>query len=304
MPAVRRSAGLVWRSAPSAALAVGLLAGTASAASATPAMWEVSDADSKVFLFGSIHILPTGVVWRAPAFEAALKAAPEVYFETDVGPLGMFALTLKMVGLTVQSFGTSWVDGLTPEQRAKLLAAITPMGLDLQTVDRYPPWVTEGQIELGGASKANAGSGANDTQNGVDWTLEWELPKERKAFFETPGQQFDILAGNPQDVQIRQLFETIDATASPGDTLTALTAAWTKGDVDALTLQTTGGSPDDSAALDRLLFNRNRNWVPTIERLLDENRQDLIVVGAAHLAGPDSVLDLLAKAGFTVTRVQ
>ena len=53
-----------------------------------------------------------------------------------------------------------------------------------------------------------------------------------------------------------------------------------------------------------LVLNRNQNWVATIEGLLRDNHKDLIVVGAGHLAGPGSVIDLLAKAGFTVQRIQ
>ena len=80
--------------------------------------------------------------------------------------------------------------------------------------------------------------------------------------------------------------------------------AWTNGDVDMLASLTAPKSEAETAAIEMLLLQRNRNWMPTIERLLRENREDLIVVGAAHLAGAGSVLDLLEDAGYTVTRIQ
>ena len=60
----------------------------------------------------------------------------------------------------------------------------------------------------------------------------------------------------------------------------------------------------DETFTKNLLTNRNANWVTAIEGLLKDNHDDLIVVGAGHLAGDGSVVDLLAKAGFTVQRIQ
>jgi uncharacterized protein YbaP (TraB family) len=53
-----------------------------------------------------------------------------------------------------------------------------------------------------------------------------------------------------------------------------------------------------------MVRDRNAKWVTAITGLLADNHQDLIVVGAAHLSGDGSVIDLLGKAGFTVQRIQ
>ena len=286
-----------------AAAAGAVLLAAAAPALATPAMWTVSDADSKLYVFGSIHVLPPNTDWRTPAFDSALATAPEVYFETDIGPLGMAALAFKMITAEVAAAQHPWMAELSADQRQTLAAAIKPLGLDLDTAGRMPPWALEVQIGLGtGAAPASA-TAQSDLTHGVDSTLQWELPKERKAYLETPGQQFDLIAGEPIGVQIDQLFQTIATSGTTtGPTLDSLTTDWESGNVDALAFE--AKEPGDQQSLQRLLYDRNQNWVPQIERLLQENREDLIVVGAAHLAGPGSVLDLLAKAGYTVTRVQ
>ena len=76
------------------------------------------------------------------------------------------------------------------------------------------------------------------------------------------------------------------------------------GDVDGLARMVAPRNEAEQAAIELLLLQRNRNWMPAIKRLLAENREYLIVVGAAHLAGAGSVLDLLQAAGYTVTRIQ
>ena len=62
--------------------------------------------------------------------------------------------------------------------------------------------------------------------------------------------------------------------------------------------------PGDREFYDALFLNRNTNWVPQIEAMLDEPGNVLIAVGAGHLAGPDSVITMLESKGHTLTRVQ
>ena len=73
------------------------------------------------------------------------------------------------------------------------------------------------------------------------------------------------------------------------------------GDVDGLAM--VPKTPGEAAALDVLLVQRNRNWLPAIERMLADNQENLIVVGAGHLAGEDDLLDLLVDAGYSVIMV-
>jgi uncharacterized protein YbaP (TraB family) len=289
----------------------GIFALLALPAFAAPAMWEVSDADSKVVLFGSFHILPENTAWRTPLFDAALAQSKFVYFETDIGPLGMIALTIKMVGLAFQQ-RPSWVTELTPSQLQLLTDAIKPIGMSLEEVDLFPPWVTTLRLSMSPAIDPEGGSddGAPAKPaygDGVDSSLQWELPKERKAYLETATQQYDVLAAGSIEEQIddlMQLLSTGSDTAEQTEGLDALLAAWQAGDVDAIAATFTASEGDDPEDLDRILYDRNANWIPAIEALLASNEQDLIVVGAAHLAGERSVLDLLQQAGYTVARIQ
>jgi uncharacterized protein YbaP (TraB family) len=57
---------------------------------------------------------------------------------------------------------------------------------------------------------------------------------------------------------------------------------------------------DHPAIRDRLLIQRNKNWTSQIEALMKENKNVLVIVGAGHLVGPDSVVDLLKKKGLSV----
>jgi uncharacterized protein YbaP (TraB family) len=93
-----------------------------------------------------------------------------------------------------------------------------------------------------------------------------------------------------------------EAAPESANVLGDLVEAWIAGDVDGLTM--VAKTPAEAAALDVLLVQRNRNWLPMIEQMLKDNQENLIVVGAGHLAGEDDLLDLLVDAGYTVTRIQ
>src|SRR5688572_14622126 len=67
--------------APLAALALGGCATTAQHETNGPALWSVSDADTKIYLFGTIHLLPAGHEWRTPVIERAIAESDELVVE-------------------------------------------------------------------------------------------------------------------------------------------------------------------------------------------------------------------------------
>lgn len=275
-----------------------MIAATPVAASAAPAIWEVSDADSKVWLFGSVHVLPPDIAWRTPKLDDLVKQSEQVYFEADIGPLGQLAVVINGIRM---GFGQKidWVGTLTAEQKDKLTAAVTPLGLSVDQLGTFQPWLADAMIQ----EKVIETLGYTPSA-GVDVTLQAELPKERKAYFETVSSQLALLAADPVDVQVKRLLTTVDSVPTLPKEMTDMATAWSNGDVDTLGKQIAEDPTMDPSFTKSLVTDRNANWVTIIEGLLKDNHNDLIVVGAGHLAGDGSVVDLLAKAGFTVQRIQ
>jgi len=266
---------------------------------AAPAMWEASDGDSKIVLFGSVHMLPPELEWRTDLIDEAVANAPFVYFETDIGPRGIAALTMKMLGATLALAANPWTQSLTPEQTEKLAAALDGTGMTLESVGVLPPWIVAVQLSMGDMFQP----GGTAPVEGVDSVLQWELPLERKGYLETPGEQFDLLNTGTIEEQIEGLFIVLDADRPDASMFDDLVDAWVRGDTDEV-IDSMLQEPGAEEMLDVILYQRNRNWIPEIERMLADNEENLVVVGAAHLAGENSVLDLLEEAGYTVTRIQ
>ena len=268
------------------------------AASAAPAIWEVSDADSKVWLFGSVHVLPKDMSWRTPKLDELLQQSEQVYFEADIGPLGQLAVVMNGIRMGLGD-KVDWVATLTAEQKDKLTSVVTPLGLSVEQLGALQPWLADAMIQETIIERLGY-----SPSSGVDSTLQAELPKERKGYFETVAGQLALLAADPVDVQVKRLMITVDTVPTLGKEMTDMATAWLAGDVDLLAKQIADDPTMDENFTKSLVTNRNADWVLTIEDLLKENHNDLIVVGAGHLAGDGSVIDLLGKAGFTVQRIQ
>ncbi len=60
------------------------------------------------------------------------------------------------------------------------------------------------------------------------------------------------------------------------------------------------GFDDFPALRKRILKDRHDKWLPQIEKMIADGRTHMIIVGAAHLVGPDSVIAMLRAKGVKV----
>ena len=245
-----------------------------------PAIWKVADADTTVYLFGTVHVLPPTLTWHSPAVDKALEEAKAVYFETDTeGDPMMFREIVERLGKYSPSERLS--DRLSLEDLELLKSALAKLDMPLIAIESMRPWFAGVVI-----SEAVVRKAGYDVASGVESVLR---PAATKA-----GKEIRFLTGG--------LAEIDTATQE----LDALVNAWKAGDVDALTRLLI----DDDLAIipelyDALLKHRNANWAPEIDTLLKtEPGTFLVAVGAAHLIGRDSVIEMLKPLGYSAERVQ
>lgn len=281
------------------ALVTGLVLST-TAAQAAPAMWKVSDGDSAVWLFGSVHLLPPGVDWRTPHFDKVLAKADKVYFETDIGPEGQMAITERTFELGFNRDGQLLNTIIGEELTDRLRDAATEFNQPMPMLLTMRPWMAATTISMGAIMDMDY-----DPQLGVDTVINAEVEPERRGYLESIEQQLDFLAGGDDDEQIAMLEATLDTLDQMADDRDAMMHSWFTGDPEHLGdlfLTQTGGY--DEATIERLIDVRNHDWVEQIKVMLENNENNLLIVGAAHLAGDVSVVRLLEQAGYTAERVQ
>lgn len=279
------------------ALLTGLaVAALCTPALAKPALWKVSDADSEIYLFGSVHVFTRDIDWRTAEFNAILKAAKHVYFEVVLDVEAYSTITQISMTKGMLSDGKTLADLLKPDEFERLTNVAGQLGSDQAVLKRMQPWM---------ATMALTNSAGTEVSAGVETLLDAEIAPERKRGLETAAEQMGFLTDAPLNQQIDGLMSAVEGIESGAvNDIEPLLTAWEQGDPSALlAAMTRKMTPRDHASYDTLITKRNQRWLTPIEKLLADNDELLVIVGAAHLAGPGGVPALLAQRGYTVERV-
>jgi len=266
-----------------------------------PAMWKFSDEDTTVYLYGTVHLLKPDVTWRAPALETALNEADTLVLEADIASPESQAGLQKLI-MEYGNFpeGQSLSGVLEDEDEAVVSAVLQANGIPLQAVENVKPWMIG--LQLGMMQIMKAGY---DPQSGVETLLLADAGDKKLAYLETAETQIKVLGGAPIDEQVKGLMATLSTLELGEEYLDTLVAEWADGDVKGVgRMMSNPAMFGTQQAYDALLTTRNENWIPTLKALLEEPGTKFVAVGAGHLAGPDSVVDMLKKEGIKVTAFQ
>jgi len=285
------------------AAALACLAGAAAHAEAGQQhiLWSVQGRHNTVYLLGSIHVLRPEDAGLPAVAEAAYRDAKRLVMEIDLGAeaaANPMTLAEQMQVMALLPEGTSLRDVLGADYAA-VAARAQKAGLELTLLDRFAPWfvaTTLLQVEL-----AKRGFSPD---LGVEQVLASRAATDHKPIqgLETAEQQFAILGGLPMPLQKRFLMMTLDESEDFDTEIRDLMGAWQAGDAAKLAALLGDEFARFPELYRPLTEDRNRAWVPKIERLLAEDTDYLVVVGALHLVGRNSVVDLLRQHGYRVTQ--
>lgn len=289
-----------------AALALGALATaclgaadkTEAPAKPDPAIWRLQDADSEIWLFGTVHVLPPDLDWKSAAVQRAFDQAELVIFETPTDATAQAEVARVVAEAGRATPGETLSSRLAPEDAARLQRVTKNLGVDLQALDTMRPWLAALQLSLRYVARQG-----HDPESGVERVLEADAQKRGlpRRYLETPETQIRLLANLPRADEERFLAATLRQIEEDSDTVDEMDDAWARGDVDRLgallTRDIREAGPEVYAAL---LTRRNEAWTTEVDSLMRGKGRIFIAVGAAHLVGPDGVPAMLRARGYVV----
>jgi uncharacterized protein YbaP (TraB family) len=269
------------------------------ATSAHPALWVAKDADTTIYLFGTVHLLPKDTAWRNPGLDRALRDSDALYAEiVDDSQANMSALVLRYgfdLAHPLSSLLTTSEQGRL--QRAARIAGV-PGGTGGLNVMR--PWLAALMLTVTPLTKAGL-----DPAQGADKQLRAAMEAAGKPVLglETAEQQIRFLADMRQSLQLALLRSTLRDSDRAKVQFGAILDAWQRGDDAAIAkLENALMRREEPRLYQHLLVERNKAWARRIKAMLERPGTVFIAVGAAHLAGPDSVQAQLSTLGVTVIR--
>ena len=268
------------------------------AAEVHPALWKVADADTTIYLFGTIHLLPEGLDWfRGPLAEAFARSGE---LGTEIPEVDAQTRQAVLLKRGILPAGQSLRDQFDPKQRALFERTLASYELPLNAFDRFKPWYAA--VVLATLPLQRKGY---SLAHGVETDLaarNTALARPRIGL-ETLDYQLGLFDSFPATVQRRYLFEVIAALPDLDKDVTEMVAAWRAGDAAKLA-NLMNAEEDDPAMIEALLTNRNRDWAKWIAARLAQPGTVFLAVGAGHLGGKGSVQDQLDRLGVKSERVQ
>lgn len=262
-----------------------------------PALWKVADADTTIYLFGTIHALPKGLEWLDGPVGTALASSGELITEIPDGTQADQQQVVMKLGLLQ---GETLRSMLSDEDRAAYEALLAKLKIPPAAFDQMKPWLAG--VALGSMPYLIAGYGKDD---GAEAVLRKAAAAKgtKQSALETVEGQLGLFDSLPRDVQVKFLNQAVKDFDKAVPIITTMTTEWGEGDPEGLA-KLLNEAMDDPELAEPLLFQRNRVWASWIRKRLEQPGTVFIAVGAGHLAGQQSVQDMLARQGVTAVRVQ
>lgn len=263
-----------------------------------PALWQVSDRDTTIYLFGTVHVLPAGQTWFTGKLAQAANSSDELV--TELGTVDTKDVIAAVTELGFYTSGPSLRERMTPEQRARYEAALVRVRIPAEQFDRLKPWYAANQLLLEQLKTAGI-SGVDGPEAFL--TQRFSTAGKKQTGLETVRYQLGLFDSLPAEVQLRYLDEVVTEGTDLVKQFESIQSSWGSGRVEQLAVALEG-TVNEPAIHEPMYVNRNRNWSKWVKTRLDQPGKVFVAIGAGHLAGPGSLQDQLKSLGLKVKRVQ
>ncbi len=284
----------------SAAEPVAAVAPAAALTDADPALWVVKDADTTIYLFGTVHVLKPGLSWFDEAVKTAFDKSDEMMLEI-VMPDDQSAIAKTMMPLAMDTTGKTIPSRLTADELKAYQAAMVSVGVPANAFDSFEPWFPAMTLSVLPLTKLGY-----DPEQGAEKLLTKFAKADSKPVsgLETLEEQLGFFDKLPETQQVTFLNAVVKDIDKLGPMLDKMVMLWANGDPDGLAVAMNESMAATPELATMLLYDRNQRWADQIKTRMDKPGTVFIAVGAGHLAGEKSVQDYLKTRGLTATRVK
>ena len=270
------------------------------AAAARNFLWKATKGPGVVYLVGSLHLLTADYYPLSPALDAAFRDSDLLVEQIDLREVSASGSQLKMLTRGMLAPGQTLDKVVSPPTYALVNKRLEGLGLPVEPLKRFKPWMLAVTLLALEWQKAgfdpnlgldqhffNGATVGGKTVQGLE-TVEYQISR------------FDEMTPDQQD---RMLAETLKELDTEIASITKLADAWKQGDVTTIERIVLQDVKQEPQMYQRLLVDRNRNWLPKIEALFARAGRAFVVVGAAHLVGPDGLIQMLKAKGYSVEQL-
>jgi len=263
-------------------------------------VWSMKGAHNTVYLAGSVHALPKGHSQFPEQLDRAYAAAEVIVLEVDLDDMNPLDAVKFITSNGTLPADKSLEDVVGVEQYRRISELAAKLEVPELVIARLEPWAAA--LVLTQFALSRTGFDAN---LGIDMQITERARTDGKPVegLETVIDQLTVFDARSFEEQTRFLLDATDDAPELNEDLQKLITAWRSGNLRALEKEFIKERAKSPELYDALLGARNRQWLPKIEALLEEDRDYLVVVGALHFVGPDGLLALLRGHGHKAVAV-
>jgi uncharacterized protein YbaP (TraB family) len=263
-------------------------------------LWQLRSDKGDIYILGSIHFLKRENYPLNPAIEKAFDSAKKLVLEIDLKNADSETVQRLMLEKGLHRDGKILQQNISAQTYSLAAKRAQELGIDIRALSPLKPWV----VALTMASLQLQKLGF-DPNSGVDRYLASRAKVAGKpiAGLETAAFQIalmDQLSAGDQESMLRQSLREMDLLDKGLD---QIVRAWAAGDVHGLEKLLLDAMREYPAVHQKIIVDRNRRWLPEIERIIKQGESALVVVGAAHLVGKEGVIELLKARGYTLEQM-
>ena len=264
-------------------------------------LWQISGngLTKPSYLYGTIHMICKDDASLGDSLISAIQRSDRVYFEVDMDNLMEMLSAFKDFKMRND---TTLADLLSKEDYEKVKEYMGRKSglLPFSQLETYKPMLASSLL-------MESGIGCDESVAMEQLILE-EAKKNKKRVdgLETMSYQASIFDSIPYKLQAEQLLKYVNDSGSKSESdkqFEEMIEAYKAQDIEKLGEYIKDDDGGMSNYEDILIYNRNRNWVEKLKKLMPDKILT-IAVGAGHLAGEKGLIKLLRKAGYTVRPVK
>lgn len=280
-------------------LAVSLPLGAGAQPDEKHCFWEVKSPTGTLHLLGSIHFMKPDSYPLPAIIENTFERATTVAFETDIKALSDPSTAAKMAQAGACPPGKTLKDLVDAKVLRQLESALSDYGLPMEVVSGFRPWMAAVLL-----TTLNIQKQGYDPAQGIDQRFHGLALQQKKKIvaLETVQSQLDLFSSLGQADESAFLMSTLTDLRKLPQIMGDMVDAWKSGRADKLDVLLNESLKEVPDIYNRFLVDRNRNWIPGIERLLKAGEPAVVIVGAGHLVGTNGVPEMLRRKGYTVTQ--
>ena len=263
-------------------------------------MWKVDGpGGSTAHLLGSLHVLTADYYPLSATINKAFAESKTLVEEVDIDEANDPTIMMAALSKAMLTDGRTLDQIIAPELFAEVRKRAEAAGLPMMAIQRMKPWLVSIALMVPSLQAAGFKPELGVDRHFFDRAKDSGMKRQGLETMAYQLDRFDSMSPKLQEDLLKSTLEELDTMVT---SVTEMAQAWSFGNVAAIEKFTLSEMKSAPELYQRLLVERNNNWIPHVETCLKQNAGCFIVVGAAHLVGPDGLPALLAKKGYKVTQ--